>query len=119
MKNKRKFALYAFNGDPMCFVHVLLNGIDLAEKGNEVKIVMEGNATALVPELMKDGDTPSHALYKKAKQQGLIAEACRACSHKMGVLQEVEKQQIALRSEMSGHPSFSLDLEDGWEVLTF
>jgi hypothetical protein len=115
----KRYALFAFNGDPMCFVHVLLNGIDLADKGHEVKIVMEGNATALIPELQKDGDTPSHKLYKIAREKGLIDSACRACSHKMGVLKEVEAQGIPLKDEMSGHPSFSLFLDDGWEVLTF
>jgi hypothetical protein len=30
---KEKLALFAFNGDAMCFVHVLLNGLDLKVKG--------------------------------------------------------------------------------------
>jgi len=27
----KKFALFMFNGDPMCFIHVLLNAIDMSE----------------------------------------------------------------------------------------
>ena len=26
---KKKYALFAFNGDPMCFIHVILNALDL------------------------------------------------------------------------------------------
>ncbi|MFP4067824.1 MAG: hypothetical protein ACLFS5_10045 [Spirochaetaceae bacterium] len=39
----RKFALFAFNGDPMCFVHVLLNALDIKEQGHEVALVVEGD----------------------------------------------------------------------------
>jgi hypothetical protein len=28
----KKVALFAFNGEPMCFVHVLLNALDMKEK---------------------------------------------------------------------------------------
>jgi len=29
----KKFAFFVFNGDPMCFIHVLLNAIDMSECG--------------------------------------------------------------------------------------
>jgi len=32
----KKVALVAFNGEPMCFVHVLLNALDMEEKGYEM-----------------------------------------------------------------------------------
>ena len=31
----KKVALFAFNGELMCFVHVLLNALDMKEKGYE------------------------------------------------------------------------------------
>ena len=34
----RKFVLFAFNGELMCFIHVLLNALDMQEKGFDVKI---------------------------------------------------------------------------------
>ncbi len=37
-----KFALFVFNGDPMCFIHVLLNALDMADKQAEVKVIIEG-----------------------------------------------------------------------------
>jgi len=32
----KKVALFAFNGESLCFVHVLLNALDLKDKGYEV-----------------------------------------------------------------------------------
>ncbi len=29
----KKFALFVYNGDPMCFIHVLLNALDIKAKG--------------------------------------------------------------------------------------
>ena len=44
-----KFALFAFTGEATCFIHVLLNGLDLKAKGQEAKIVIEGAACRLIP----------------------------------------------------------------------
>jgi hypothetical protein len=32
-----KYALFAFTGEDMCFIHVLLNGLDLQAKGQEAR----------------------------------------------------------------------------------
>ncbi|NLB69983.1 MAG: cytoplasmic protein, partial [Lentisphaerae bacterium] len=60
----KKFALFVFNGDPMCFIHVLLNALDMHSKGHEVSIVMEGASVKLVPELDQHGHRLG-ALWKK------------------------------------------------------
>jgi hypothetical protein len=59
----KKMALFVFNGDPMCFIHVLLNALDMKEKGYETKIIIEGAATKLVPELAKE-DNPLNKLWQ-------------------------------------------------------
>ena len=51
----KKVAMFVFNGSPICFVHVLLNALDMSSRGDEVKIVMEGGATKLVPKLANPG----------------------------------------------------------------
>ena len=113
-----KFALIAFNGELMCFVHVLMNALDMKERGHEVKIVIEGSATGLVPELVKE-DNPMHATYKKAKDQGLIDGACMACSNQMGALQAIKSENIPLLNEMNGHPSIARYQEEGCSIITF
>jgi hypothetical protein len=120
----KKIAIFAFNGDPLCFVHVLLNGLDLREKGHDVALVIEGSATRLIhtfaapPE--EDADSQMlHRLYEEVKDRGLIDCVCRACSSKMGVVKDVEQQGLSFGSEMKGHPSVSRYVDDGYEILIF
>jgi hypothetical protein len=113
-----KTALFAFRGDPMCFVHVLLNGLDLADKGLEGKIIIEGEAVKLVPEMARP-DHFLHQLYNKARKKNIIVGACRACSNKLGVAAEVEKEGVPLIGEMSGHPSMADYIENGYSIITF
>ena len=74
-----KTVIFAFKGNPICFVHVLLNGIDIHERGGSVKIVLEGEATRLILDLRKP-EHPLHALYEKVKKLELIDAVCRACA---------------------------------------
>ena len=114
----KKVVLFAFNGDLMCFVHVLLNALEMKEKGYEIKIIIEGSATGLIPEIAKEG-TPMYQLYNKAKALDLIDGACKACSNKMGVLEEIKAEGLALLDDMSGHPGLAHYMEQGYEVITF
>ena len=99
-------------------LHPLLNGLDMAEKGMEGRIIIEGEAVKIVPEMAKS-DHFLNQLYTKAREKGLIDGACRACSNKLGVAAAVEAEQISLIGEMSGHPSMSEYIEKGYTVLTF
>lgn len=112
------YCLYAFNGEMMCFVHVLLNALDMKEKGKKAIIVFEGASVTLVPELEKP-DAPFGALYRKAKEAGLIEGACKACSAKLGVLDAVREAGLKLLDDMSGHPSMAAYMDKGYTVLTF
>lgn len=117
MKNE-KTVLFAFRGDPLCFIHVLLNGIELHERGLEGLIVIEGEAVKLVPEMAR----PDHflsSLYRKAKKLGILHAACKACSIKLKVEKEIEKEGIPLIGDMSGHPSMGSFIEKGYQIITF
>ena len=114
----KKIALFAFNGDPMCFIHVLLNALDMHAKGVETKIVLEGAATQLITELDKTGH-PLNPLWEKACQNDLIEGVCKACSNKMGTLATAENLSLNLLAEMSGHPSMTRYMAEGFEVVTF
>ncbi|MGB3975743.1 MAG: cytoplasmic protein [bacterium] len=113
-----KVVLFAFRGDAMCFVHVLLNAIDLHERGGEGLIVMEGEAVKLIPEMSQPGHFLSQ-FYQKAKDLNLIVGACRACSIKLKVANEIKAAGIPLIGEMSGHPSIGEYIEQGYRVITF
>ena len=114
----KKLALFVFNGDPMCFIHVLLNALDMKEKGIDLKIVIEGSATSLLPELAKP-DNPLHRLWEKVKQAGLVEGVCKACSNKMGTLEASKEQGLMLLDEMSGHPSMARYRNNGFEIVSF
>ena len=114
----KKTALFVFNGDPVCFIHVLLNGLDMDARGMEGRIIVEGAATALLPKLAESGN-PLHKLWEQAKSKGIVDGVCKGCAHKMGTADEAVKQGLALLDDMSGHPSMSRYIEDGYEVISF
>ena len=113
-----KTVFFAFRGDPMCFIHVLLNGLDLHEKGMDGKIILEGEATTLIPQIAEPGHF-LHKLYLRAREADLIVGACKACAAKMKVDKAIEAEGIALIGEMSGHPAMSEYINQGFTVLTF
>jgi len=114
----KKVVLFAFNAEFMCFVHVLLNALDMDSRGFDVKIVIEGGATALIPELVREG-SPMASLYRKVKDRELIHAVCWACATKMNTLWAVENEGLPLGDEMGGHPSMAAYMEQGYEVITF
>ena len=114
----KKIAMFVFNGSPICFVHVLLNGLDMAERGWEVRIVMEGGATKLVPKLSAPGHA-LHPLWTRAREKGIVAGTCRACSKKLGVMDGSVRAGLPFLDDMSGHPSMARFREQGFEVITF
>lgn len=109
-----KFAFFAFNGDLMCFQHVLLNALDLEEKGYQAKIIFEGEAVKLVQKL----EESNNKQYFEAKEKGLIDCICKACSAKLGVLEYNEQVDIPLKGDMSGHPSMESYIKKGFEIIT-
>ena len=114
----KKVALFAFRGDAMCFIHVLLNAIELDGKGYEARIVLEGEACGLTPEMATE-TSPLNKLYRQAREKGLFAGACRACSAKMKATAAVEAEGLTFLDEMSGHAGVARFLDQGYEIITF
>jgi hypothetical protein len=112
-----KTAIFAFKGNPICFVHVLLNAIDLHDRGRGVKIILEGEATKLIIDLRKP-EHPSHALYEKVKKLELIDAVCRACAIKMGALEAAEAEGLKIADEMAGHVGMAPYIEKGYAIVT-
>jgi hypothetical protein len=113
-----KIVLLAFEGETMCFVHVLLNAMDLADKDHEVAVIIEGAATKLIPELA-DPEKPFAKLYAEVKECGLVKAVCKACAAKMGALDAAEEQGLPIVGDMEGHPALEPWLTQGYEVITF
>ena len=114
----KKYCLFTFNGELMCFVHALLNTLDLHSKGYEVKLVLEGSATKLIENFEKE-ETPFRKLYIDCIEKGLLDCVCRACSYQMGTLELAKKNNLPLCDDMNGHPSMETYLKEGFEIITF
>jgi hypothetical protein len=114
----KKYVLFAFNGEPMCFIHVLLHALDMQSKQYDVKIVIEGSATKQVREL-QDPQAPFAQLYGQVKEAGLIDCVCRACSAQMGALESAQEQGLPICDDLKGHPSMTRYIEAGYTIVTF
>lgn len=114
----KKAALFAFNGDSMCFVHVMLHAFDMKNKGYETKLIIEGSATKLVEELSKP-DAPFAGMFTKLKEAGVIDCVCNACANKMGSLESAKAQGLPVCGDLQGHPSMTKYIEAGFDIITF
>ena len=111
-----KIAIFAFQGEIMCFVHALLYTEETKEKGHDVKLIIEGSATKLIKELA-DPEVPFGKLFQKVKTLGLIDCVCQACSKKMGGYESAVEQGLTICGEMKGHPSLLRYVEAGYKVV--
>ncbi|MHA1734123.1 MAG: DsrE family protein [Promethearchaeota archaeon] len=115
----KKTVLFAFQGEAMCFAHVLLNALDVHNKGYDVKVVLEGLATKFAKVFREDEQAPFRPLYLKVRDAGLVDAVCRACATKTGALEAAEAEGLPIKGDMSGHPSMSQYLDAGYDVITF
>lgn len=111
-----KVIFFVFRDEEMCFVHVLLYALDYTASGKIFQIVFEGAATRLIPLLARDTH-PLHRMYEEVKAKGCVAGACRACSLKMKVLEEIQREGLPLLDDMNGHPGIRRFLEEGFVVM--
>jgi hypothetical protein len=112
-----KVAIFAFQGELMCFAHAMINAKDMHARGWDVKLIFEGAATRLLHEL-NSPEKPFGKLYAELKEQSIIDCVCKACSHKMGSLEEAETQGLALCDELNGHPSMARYMDQGYKIIT-
>lgn len=109
-----KIAIFAFRGDPLCFIHVMLNALDMKRRGIDVKVILEGESVTLI-QSMRESD---NKLFEQMVSAGLLDCVCKACSAKMGVLAYNESSGIRLCDEMNGHPAMATYLEQGYAIIT-
>lgn len=110
----RKILFYAMTGEKSCFHHVLLNAVQLHEAGHEVKVIFEGASVKLPAPLQGEGNP----VYLRAKELGLLAGICLACSKMMGVHEANAALGLPMLSDMSGHAGMKPFLDRGYEVVS-
>jgi hypothetical protein len=112
----KKVVFFGFTGELMCFAHALFNAQEMLDNGWEVKVVLEGQSTALIEKFASD-QNPFNKVYLKLKEKSLIS-VCRACANKMGSLAAAEAEGIPIEDALLGHPSMHSYLDAGWEIIT-
>ncbi|MDO5754744.1 MAG: hypothetical protein Q4P28_00715 [Tissierellia bacterium] len=111
----KKVLFYVMEKEKMCFMHVLMNALDLKKEGHEVKIIFEG-ASVQLPQVFEEEKNP---LYEKAKNEKIIEGACKACSKMMGVFEINEKLGLKLLDDMNDHAGMKPFIEKNFEVIVF
>jgi len=113
----KQIALFAFGGEEMCFVHVLLNALDFHNSGYETRIVFEGASVKLIPRL--SGEGPLTGLFSRCRDAGLVAGVCLACAKQLGAFEATEELGLPLLSDMNGHAGMASFRDAGYEIVTF
>lgn len=109
-----KVLFYAMTGEKMCFLHILLNAIDLNDNRVETKIIFEGASVKLVSVFEEE----KNPLYLKAKNSGLIAGVCLACSKTLGVFEKNNSYGLKMLDDMSGHAGIREYFLNGYKVIS-
>lgn len=109
-----KLLFYGMTGEKMCFQHILLNALDLAADGAQVQVIFEGASVKLVSVFEAEGNP----LYQKAREQGLLAGVCLACSKVLGVYEQNLASGLPLLGDMSGHAAMKPFLREGYRVIS-
>jgi len=113
----KRIAIFAFNGGMTCFAHALLNAVDLADSGFDIRLIIEGEATGLLRKLEPE-DSPYAGLFRRALRSGIIFGVCRACAAKTGGLAAAERIGLPILDDMSGHPPFATQIQEGYDIIT-
>lgn len=100
-------------GNKMCFMHVLLNALQLSEAGHEVKIIFEGESVKLPSDLALE----ANKLYLQAHDKGLLAGICFACSAQLEVLELNKATGLPLLKDMNGHAGILPFVKEDYEVI--
>lgn len=114
----KKVVVLAFRGEKSCFLHALLNVIDMNEKGFDVKLIMEGQSPKLLSEITKKEDK-LFSFYNEVKSKGLISAVCKGCANMMSTLEIAEKEGLPIVGDMKNHVSLAKYIEEGYEIITF
>ena len=108
---KQLFVIFNFNKG--IFTHVLLNVFDMVEKGYEVGIILESEATKFISEY----ENKNYEKWEALKAKNLIFAVCDVCSKATGNIESAERQKLHLDGRMSGHPPLEEWIKNGFTVM--
>jgi len=113
-KNKEKLAVLWASGDPVVAEHSCLMYTHAAKKNgwfDEVVLIVWGSSSRLLAE-----DEVLQEIVKTLIKDGVVLEACIACSDGLGVTEDLKALGIDVKGmgrQLSGY------LKNGYHVLTY
>ncbi len=96
---------------PVMF-HTLLFANELKEKGDEVKIILEGEGVLWAKDLLNE-DHPLKNHFEKLKDDFVV---CEACASMFNIKNEIEGK-LKLENDLFGHISLKKYLDDGYQII--
>ncbi len=118
----RTLLLVVFTNEPCRRNHAFMYALDLAGRGHQIRILLEGEGTRCLAERTgRFGE-----LFEQALQRGLVAGACQTASRGCSTgeparnVEALAKEQgLPLFADMQGHASIAPFIDEGYEVVTF
>ena len=104
----KRIALLAFDREPMCFVHVLLNALDMHDRGYDVKL------SSKAVDACSDCSTirQRSLLLLRRRQRKLIDCVCRRCAPRWGIQALKIRAPCAAKYAIPVSPAISHKLPD-------
>ena len=96
---------------PVMF-HTLLFANEMKEKGDEVKIILEGEAVLWAKNLLSENH-PLKNHFEKLKDDFVV---CEACATMFNIKEEI-KGKLKLENDLFGHISLKKYLDEGYRVI--
>ncbi len=96
---------------PVMF-HTLLFANEMKEKGDEVKLLLEGEAVLWARDLL-DENHPLKSHFEKLKDDFVV---CEACASMFNVKDEIEGK-LKMENDLFGHISLKKYLDEGYKII--
>ena len=118
----QKLLFLVFSHDACRVRHALMYALDLARHGHQVRIILEGEATALL------GDRAGRLaeLLGEAVAENLVEGACataaRGCATGdalRNLTRAAEEAGLTLLGDLDGHAGIERFVQAGYQVVTF
>lgn len=121
---KQKLLFIVFTDEACKQNHAFMYALECSEKGHEVRIILEGPASACVNRLPEGGSF--YELFRRAKNTGIIDGVCKTASGGCStgkklrdVAKAAEKEGLKLLSDLDGHAGIGHFVEAGYQVIIF
>ncbi len=113
---KTAFLVFSYkNGEnlamPLIF-HTLLFANEMVEKGDDVKIILEGEGVLWAKDLLNE-EHPLKGHFEKLKDNFVV---CEACAVMFNIKDEI-KDELTLENKLKGHISLKEYIDNGYTII--